>query len=97
MTDQTTQGYEPEPSDIAALFDTLCGDILVDETDPLAQYVRLTAEQVRYDALVSAIKVRRGVPLRAMADGGATYEQIATVTGLGGKQRVSQLIAPATA
>ncbi len=95
MTDTTTQGYEAETTDAAALFETLCGDILTDEPDPLAQYVRLTAEQVRFDALVSEIKRRRGHTLRAMADAGASYDQIARSTGLGGKQRVAQLIAPA--
>jgi hypothetical protein len=37
----------------------------------------------------------RGVELRRMADDGATYDQIADATGLGTKQRVSQLIGPA--
>lgn len=84
-------GYEAEAHDVAALLDSLCGDLLA-EPDPLVRYVALSSEQARYDALVSAIKVQRGMALRAMADTGATYEQIAVATGLGGKQRVSQLI-----
>jgi hypothetical protein len=37
----------------------LCGDLLA-EPDPLVRYTAFTSEQVRYDALVSEIKRRRG-------------------------------------
>lgn len=95
MADHTTDGFEAEPTDVAGLLEHLCGDLL-DEPDPLIRYTRLTAEQALYDGLVSAIKVERGKALRAMSDSGLTYEQIAASAGLGGKQRVSQLIAAAT-
>jgi len=81
-------------TDVEQLLHTLCGDILAD-VDPLTQYARLTDAQAVYTELVSAIRTRRGAALRAMADAGMSYDQIARATGLGGKQRVSQLIAPA--
>jgi len=92
--DATTAGYGAEPHDTAALLASLCGDLL-GEPDALIRYRSLTSEQARYDALVSAIKAERGKALRQLAGEGLTYDRIAGVTGLGGRQRVSQLISPA--
>lgn len=94
--DRTTLGYEAEPSDLKALVEDLLAGI-AEVTDPLVRYMILTADQALYDTFVSEIKKLRGAELRRMADDGATFDQIANVTGLGGKQRVFQLIAPADA
>lgn len=88
----TTTGYEPEPGELKALVEDLLAS-LADVGDPLARYTALTADQALYDAFVSEIKRLRGDELRAMAEQGFTYDAIADATGLGGKQRVSQLIA----
>lgn len=86
-----TASIAAEPADVEALLDTLTADIN-DDPDPLTRYLALTGTQALLDAAVSAVKSRRGVELRRMADAGASYDEIARATGLGGKQRVSQLI-----
>jgi hypothetical protein len=90
----STRGYEAEPHDTAALLDSLCGDLLV-EADPLIRYVSLTVEQVRYDALVSAIKQQRGAALAELRATGLTWQQVADSAGLGTLQRAQQLAAAA--
>ncbi len=74
-------------------------DGLSDVADPLARYTELSAQQALEDAVrravVGEILRLRGQELRRMSDAGLTYEQIAEATGLGTKQRVSQLIASA--
>lgn len=89
----STAGYEIEPHDIDALLINLCGDIL-DEKDPLIRYHALTHEQALYDALVSAIKRKRGEALAQLAEG-TTKQAVANLVGLGTRQRVDQLIAAA--
>lgn len=90
MTDTT--GHEAEPHDTAALLDSLCGDLLA-EADPLVRYVSLTAEQARYDALVSAIKRARGDAITELRETGLTWEKVAEAAGLGTYQRAQQLAA----
>lgn len=90
----TTIGYGTEHAEIETLLHNLCGDLL-DEPDPLIRYTALTAEQARYDALVSAIKRERGKALADMVAAGASQGAVAESTGLGTQQRVSQLIAAA--
>lgn len=92
MTD--TIGYEAEPSDVQALLRNLCGDVL-GEPDWLIRYTRLTADQVLYDALVSAIKRERGRALREAKASGLTWEQVAEATGLGTYQRAQKVAATA--
>ncbi len=103
MGTNTIPGYEAEPAEIQALTEQIIAEILesmADEHDPLVRYTMLCAEQVRQDALrcavVAAIVRLRGVELRGMATPGVTYDQIAKATRLGTRQRVYQLIAPAT-
>jgi hypothetical protein len=86
----TTAGYEAEPHDTAALLESLCGDLL-SEHDPLIRYVSLSAEQARYDALVSAIKAERGRALTELKASGLTWEQVAEAANLGTYQRAQQL------
>lgn len=88
----TTAGYEAEPHDTAALLDSLCGD-LVAEPDPLIRYAALTAEQVRYDALVSAIKAERGRALAELKASGLSWQKVAEAAQLGTYQRAQQLAA----
>lgn len=88
----TTQGYEAEPHDIAALLDNLCGDLLT-EPDALIRYVTLTSEQARYDALVSAIKAERGRALAELKASGLSWQQVADAAQLGTYQRAQQLAA----
>ena len=88
----STIGYEAEPGEVQALLDNLCGEILA-ESDPLVRYTMLTKEQALFDALVSAIKRKRGDALAEMVDAGATQESLTSSTGLGTRQRVAQLIA----
>lgn len=88
----TTAGYETEAHDTAALLQLQCGDLL-EETDPLIRYVALTSEQVRYDALVSAIKVERGRAVAALRASGLGWQEVADATGLGTYQRAQQLAA----
>lgn len=85
-----TAGYEAEPSDTAALLDSLCGDLL-EEKDPLIRYASLTSEQVRYDALVSAIKAERGRALAELRASGLSWQQVADAAQLGTYQRAQQL------
>lgn len=93
MSDIT--GYETEPSDVMALLDNLCGDLLA-EPDPLIRYTRLSAEQALYDGLVSAIKRERGKALAEMkAAGDLTWQQVADAAQLGTYQRAQKLIANA--
>lgn len=89
----TTAGYEAEAHDTAALLDSLCGDLL-EETDPLIRYAALTSEQVRYDALVSAIKAERGKALAALRASGLSWQEVADAAGLGTYQRAQQLATP---
>lgn len=88
----TTAGYEAEPHDTAALLQLQCGDLL-DEPDPLIRYISLTAEQVRYDALVSAIKAERGRALAKLRATGLSWQQVADAAQLGTYQRAQQLAA----
>lgn len=93
----TTTGYEAEPQYVAALLDNLLGDLL-GEPDPMVRYHKLTMEQALYDALVSAIKARRGAALAELREQqGLTLAQVADLVGLGSKQRVAQLIEAAPA
>lgn len=96
------QGYEANSADVEALAANLLAGVMEsieDLPDPLHRYVALCKQQVLQvaarRALESAIVRERGVELRRIAEQGATYDQIAEAVGLGGKQRVSQLIAHA--
>lgn len=100
MGTNTIQGYEADPAEVQAIAAELLAEVtegIEDLTDPLDRYVALCKQQVLQAAvrraLESAIVRERGVELRRMANQNATYEQIAEITGLGTKGRVSQLIA----
>lgn len=100
MGTNTIQGYEADTAEVEALTADLLADVLAgigDLTDPLDRYIALSKQQVLQAAvrraLESAIVRQRGVELRGMANQGATYDQIADITGLGTKGRVNQLIA----
>jgi hypothetical protein len=91
MSDIT--GYEADPADVAALLQSLCGDLLA-EPDPLVRYTALCTEQVRYAALESAIKQERGKALIEMKEvGGLTWEQVAEAAQLGTYQRAQKVAA----
>jgi hypothetical protein len=94
MTDQTTAGFEAEPTDVQGLLEHLLGEVL-DQPDWTVRYVALTKEQVRYDGLVSAIKRERGKALAHGRAAGQTLEQLASATGLSTRQRVQQILAAA--
>lgn len=87
--DQTTTGYAPEPADVAAHLATL--DDNVWGGDPLPAYLEATRAQALHQAVAAAIADRRAVLLARMHDGGASYRQIADVTGLT-RARVQQLV-----
>jgi hypothetical protein len=90
--DQTTPGYEAAPSQVQALLENLCGDLLA-EPDWLSRYTALTEEQALVDALVSAIKRERGKALASGRECGLTLDGIAEAVHLGTRQRVQQLLA----
>lgn len=96
-----TAGYDAEPGEVETLFVNLCGDIMA-KPDPLIRYHSLTREQALYDALVSAIKRRRGLALAEMVTAErqtqgaiAAKQAVAEAAGLGTRQRVEQLIGAA--
>lgn len=89
-------GYDADPADVRERVARLLAG-MADDTDPASRYARLSAEQAAVEAYRSELVRLRGAELRAMADRGMSYEQIAAVTNLGGKQRVGQLIGPADA
>lgn len=102
MGTNTIQGYEADPAEVEALAAAALAEIMEsidDLADPMHRYAALSKQQVLQvalrRALESAIVRERGVELRRLADEGKgmTYEQIASVTGLGTKGRVNQLIA----
>lgn len=92
----TIAGYEVEPDTVERLLHLVCGDIL-EEPDPLVRYQMLCSEQVHVDALVSAIKRRRGAALAEIKATGLTFAEVASVSGLGTRQRVEKLIGAAEA
>jgi hypothetical protein len=94
LTDQTTQGYEPEPFDVQALLCLHLGDVL-DEPDWLVRYAMLTSRQALYTALVSAIKAERGKALAKGRASGLTLDKVSEAAQLGTYQRAQQLIAAA--
>jgi hypothetical protein len=96
MIDKTTAGVTAEPEEVEAVLHNLCGYHLA-EPDPVFRYTVLTREQVLYDALVTAIKRERGRALADLAASGRKLTEIATLTGLGSRQRVQRLIAIAKA
>jgi hypothetical protein len=96
MIDKTTAGVTAEPDEVEAILHNLCGYHLT-EPDPVTRYTALTRDQVIYDALVSAIKRERGLTLAEMVASGHTLTQVAELTNLGSRQRVSRLISIARA
>ncbi len=96
MIDKTTLGFIAEPEEVEAVLNSLCGYHLA-ERDPVFRYTVLTREQVLYAALVATIKRERGRALAELSASGHTLTEVATLTGLGSRQRVHRLIAVAKA
>jgi len=96
MIDKTTEGITAEPAEVQAVLQSLCGFHLA-ERDALYRYTVLTREQVLYDALVQAIRRERGRALADLVAAGHTAAEVAAMTNLGTRQRVSRLIAVANA
>lgn len=93
MNDQTTLGYEAEPTDVAAEVDGILADI----ADPLERYQRATAAQVHHQAVARALADERAQALKEMNDAGLSYQQIADVTLIGTRGRAQQLVEKARA
>jgi hypothetical protein len=96
MIDKTTEGITAEPAEVQAVLQSLCGFHLA-ERDALYRYTVLTREQVLYDALVQAIRRERGRALADLVAAGHTTAEVAAMTNLGTRQRVSRLISQAAA
>jgi hypothetical protein len=96
MIDKTTEGITAEPAEVQAVLQSLCGFHLA-ERDALYRYTVLTREQVLYDALVQAIRRERGRALADLVAAGHTAAEVAAMTNLGTRQRVSRLISQAAA
>lgn len=88
MTDPTTLGHEPEPTDVAAELDQILWGVM----DPLERYNAATAAQVHHNAVVTALGHERGRILAAMNDDGMSYQDIADATMIGTRGRVQQLV-----
>lgn len=91
MLDKTTEGIVADPATVAALLQSQCGYHLA-ESDPLRRYLDLTHAQALYEALVGEIRAERGRALADLVAAGRPVPEIATVTGLGTRQRVQNLI-----
>lgn len=71
-----TNGYEAEPSDVAAEIAWLD-----DITDPLERYHRATAAQAHHEAVVAALARKREYAVSEMHQDGLSYGKLADLIG----------------
>lgn len=90
MSDPTTLGYEPEPTEV----ETEVAAALDGFTDLAARYARATATQAHHQAIVNALADERArIAAELWAGGqGLSYAKIAEVLNLGSRARAQQLV-----
>lgn len=96
MTGSTTAGYGTEQHEVDAAVLAVLADLLgatADLTDPIVRYHELTRAQRLWEAVgprvLTALVAERGAALRAT---GMTQVDLTDPTGLGTRQRVSQIM-----
>lgn len=90
MTD--TPGYEAEPEEARAVFESEIDDIAAGwPGDPLPRYAALSARQAHYQSVANGLSGARAAVLADMHDKGMSYARIAEATGMT-RARVQQLV-----